>query len=209
MSKNNKKPNKNNIYIIVLCIFLIVAVALVIALYFMNQNSDKKENIPYTQLIKDIEEDKIEKIEMTVGSTTLKLTYKERENEEDTETAIIPNTQVFMEYINEKKLAGSDIELEQKSSGNEMNISNDEMIDTLIDIETQYSNRLVRLEIDYFNIDTRKLDEELSYDLDNEKTLNKILEDENASDEIKDCIKIYREAADLSHELYKLEKIGE
>ena len=117
MSKNNKKPNKNNIYIIVLCIFLIVAVALVIAPYFMNQNSDKKENIPYTQLIKDIEEDKIEKIEMTVGSTTLKLTYKERENEEDTETAIIPNTQVFMEYINEKKLAGSDIELEQKSSG--------------------------------------------------------------------------------------------
>ena len=103
MSKNNRKPNKNNIYIIVLCIFLIVAVALVIALYFMNQNSDKKENIPYTQLIKDIEEDKIEKIEMTVGSTTLKLTYKERENEEDTETAIIPNTQVFMEYIKLKK----------------------------------------------------------------------------------------------------------
>ena len=99
--------------------------------------------------------------------------------------------------------------LEQKSSENEMNISNDEMIDTLIDIETQYSNRLVRLEIDYFNIDTRKLDEELSYDLDNENTLNKILEDENASDEIKECIKIYREAADLSHELYKLEKIGE
>ena len=83
------------------------------------------------------------------------------------------------------------------------------MINSLIDIETQYSNRLIRLEIDYFNIDTRKLDEELSYDLDNEKTLNKILEDENASDEIKDCIKIYREAADLSHELYKLEKIEE
>ena len=90
-----------------------------------------------------------------------------------------------------------------------MNISNDEMINSLIDIETQYSNRLIRLEIDYFNIDTRKLDEELSYDLDNENTLNKILEDENASDEIKECIKIYREAADLSHELYKLEKIGE
>lgn len=98
---------------------------------------------------------------------------------------------------------------EHKSNENDMNISNDEMINSLIDIETQYSNRLIRLEIDYFNIDTRKLDEELSYDLDNEKTLNKILEDENASDEIKDCIKIYREAADLSHELYKLEKIEE
>ena len=98
---------------------------------------------------------------------------------------------------------------EHKSNENDMNISNDEMINSLIDIETQYSNRLIRLEIDYFNIDTRKLDEELSYDLDNEKTLNKILEDENASDEIKECIKIYREAADLSHELYKLEKIGE
>lgn len=98
---------------------------------------------------------------------------------------------------------------EHKSNEKDMNISNDEMINSLIDIETQYSNRLIRLEIDYFNIDTRKLDEELSYDLDNEKTLNKILEDENASDEIKDCIKIYREAADLSHELYKLEKIEE
>lgn len=99
--------------------------------------------------------------------------------------------------------------LEQKSNEEDMNISNEEMIDSLIDIETQYSNRLVRLEIDYFNIDTRKLDEELSYDLDNENTLNKILKDENASDELKECIKIYREAADLNYDLYKLEKIGE
>ncbi len=116
MRKNNK-PNKNNLYTIILCIFIIIAVALVASVYFMNQNDEEKENVAYTQLIKDIDEEKVEKIEMTVGSTTLKVTYKDRENDEDTETVIIPNTQAFIEYINEKTLAGSDIQLEQKSSG--------------------------------------------------------------------------------------------
>ena len=116
--KNNKKPNKNNLYMIILCICTIIAIALVATAVLMKQNEEEKENIPYTQLLKDIDEGKIEKIEMTVGSTTLKLTYKERENEEDTETAIIPNTQAFIEYINEKTLNGNgEIELEQKSSG--------------------------------------------------------------------------------------------
>ena len=96
--------------------------------------------------------------------------------------------------------------LEQKATENEINISNDEMIDTLTELETYYSNILVRLEINYFNIDTRKLDEELSYDLNDEKTLDKILEDENASDQIKHCIKLYREVSNLNYELDKLEK---
>lgn len=96
--------------------------------------------------------------------------------------------------------------LEQKDTENEINISNDEMIDTLTELETYYSNILVRLEINYFNIDTRKLDEELSYDLNDKKTIDKILEDEDASDQIKDCIKLYREVSNLNYELDKLEK---
>ena len=51
------------------------------------------------------------------GSTTLKVTYKERENDEDTEKIIIPNTQVFVEYIQSLKEKGNDIELKTVSKG--------------------------------------------------------------------------------------------
>ena len=51
------------------------------------------------------------------GSATLKVTYKERENEEDTEKIIIPNTQVFVEYIQSVKEEGNDIELKTVSRG--------------------------------------------------------------------------------------------
>ena len=61
-----------------------------------------------------VEEDKVEKMEMTYGSTTLKVTLKEREKEEDTETVIVPSIQAFMEHVQNKKMEGKDINLEQK-----------------------------------------------------------------------------------------------
>lgn len=113
MKKNNKKPNKNSFYTIILCAILIV-IAVGVSIYFLNQNKDKSENIEYTQLLQDIDDGKVEKIEMTVGSTTLKVTYKDRENEDDTEKVIIPSTQAFIEYIQERTDL---VRLEQKSSG--------------------------------------------------------------------------------------------
>ena len=53
-------------------------------------------------------------MEMTYGSTTLKVTLKEREKEEDTETVIVPSIQAFMEHVQNKKMEGKDINLEQK-----------------------------------------------------------------------------------------------
>ena len=93
MKNKKNKPNKKDNYLIVIIVLLIIAIALTISAFFVLQNKEKKENIAYTELLKDIEENKVEKIEMTVGSTNLKVTYKEREKEEDTEKVIIPSTQ--------------------------------------------------------------------------------------------------------------------
>ena len=116
--ENNKhnKQNKNNMNLLVALALLVVAVALAVSIYFIVTNKEKKEPIAYTQFLQDIDEGKIEKIEMTVGSGNLKVTYKEREKEEDKEKVIIPNTQAFIELIHEKRQE-QDFELEEKSSG--------------------------------------------------------------------------------------------
>lgn len=101
--KKNNNPNKNEKYMTILIYAaVIILVAAAGSLYFIMHNKEKEENIPYTEFIKDIDEGKVEKIEMTVGSTTLKVTYKDREKEDDTEKVIIPNVQAFVEYIHHK-----------------------------------------------------------------------------------------------------------
>ena len=79
------------------------------------QNSQKEDEntLSYTDLIKEISYGNIEKIEMTVGSTTVKVT-KKGESEEDAKTAIVPNTESFMELVQQKVAEGNEIELIQK-----------------------------------------------------------------------------------------------
>ena len=142
MSNKNKKPNKkgNNKNIIKILVGLIIIAILGTAVYFLKIQQDKsKENeLAYTQLIKDISDGKIKKIEMTVGSSTAKITYKSQESENsntivnetkaedinsiDTTTnesdknkkeVIILNTQAFVELIQNKIENGSDVELIQ------------------------------------------------------------------------------------------------
>ena len=127
-NKNKQKSSKNTVYLVIAVIAILVTV-IVVSAFLIMQNKDKQENVAYTQLLKDIDDGKVEKIEMTVGSTTLKVTYKERENEDDTEKVIIPSTQAFVEFIQEKTESGNDIKLEQypssfltKISGNFLSI---------------------------------------------------------------------------------------
>ena len=78
----------------------------------MNSKKDKEEKtISYTDLIKQIDDGVIEKVEMTVGSTTIKVKIKDVEEEKE---AIVPNTQAFIELIQDQKLKGNEIELIQK-----------------------------------------------------------------------------------------------
>ena len=78
-AKNNKeKGNKNSgmdktLLYTLICIFLsIVLVVMCFISYNLNKKSEDNK-VAYTQLIKDISDNKIEKVEMTVGSTSIKI----------------------------------------------------------------------------------------------------------------------------------------
>jgi len=65
----------------------------------------------YTDLIKEISYGNIEKIEMTVGSTTVKVKQK---NIDEEKTVIVPNTESFMELVQQRIAEGNEMELIQK-----------------------------------------------------------------------------------------------
>ena len=110
MNKKGNKKNNSKWYIAGI-ILLILAIIVSIAIYFyMNKNKDKENTLAYTDLIKQVEAGNIEKIEMTVGSTSLKVKIK---NEDEEKKAIVPNTQTFMELIQSKVQEGNEIELIQ------------------------------------------------------------------------------------------------
>ncbi len=107
---NNKKNNKNLIFILV----LILLIALIAGLgFYLVRNKDKEDEktVAYTDLIKELSYGNIEKIEMTTGSTTLKVKMK---NEEEEKTSIVPNVESFMGLVQTKVAEGNEIELIQK-----------------------------------------------------------------------------------------------
>ena len=111
--ENNKENNKkNNKYMIAGIIVSIVVVifAGITAYLMLSKNKTSDNKIPYTELIKQITDGEIEKIEMTVGSTSLKVKVKGIEEEK---TSIVPNTQAFIELVQEKVAEGNNIELIQ------------------------------------------------------------------------------------------------
>lgn len=110
---NNKDKEKNKKYLIILIITAVVLlIATIVAVYFINQNKNEKDDktLAYTELIKQMSYGNIEKIEMTTGSTSVKVKVK---NEEEEKTAIVPNTQAFMELVQQKVTEGNEIELIQ------------------------------------------------------------------------------------------------
>ena len=114
--KNQKKPNDNKWKkILFATIPIILALLIIFTLIIIQNNQENDElEVAYTQLIQDIDEGKIESIEMTVGSTSLKLKYKDEEEEKH---AIIPSTQAFVELIQEKAQddnPNNNVELVQK-----------------------------------------------------------------------------------------------
>ena len=79
--------NKGKIYYTIFTIVLVVA-AIIITFALLNKNNDKdNKELSYTELINKIDENAVEKIEMTVGSTSIKVKLK---NEEEKKEAIIP-----------------------------------------------------------------------------------------------------------------------
>lgn len=111
--KNGDKKKKQKQLYALITFGIVVGLVIIIALLLgiNEKNNDKEQNMAYTDLIEAINEQTVEKLEMTVGSTSAKVKLKDVEKEK---TAIIPNTQAFMEFIQEKKLEGNEINLIQK-----------------------------------------------------------------------------------------------
>ncbi len=114
--KRKKQKDNENLKTIVLLILLVVCLAGTFAIYyFSTKDSNKEKELAYTELINSINEDKIEKIEMSTGSNTLKVIMVGEGEEKDREkTAIVPSIQAFMEWVQEKvDKEGKKIELNQ------------------------------------------------------------------------------------------------
>ena len=90
-----------------------MAVFIVLGMYLVNaKNKDKANELAYTDLIKEINEGKVEEVEMTVGSNTVKTKIKDVEEKKITN---VPNTQAFIELIQQQKIdKNNDIKLNQK-----------------------------------------------------------------------------------------------
>jgi cell division protease FtsH len=108
---NNEKKNKKSMLLIGLSILLVIVIALV-SIFWLKNTSKKDENtLAYTDLIKELSYGNIEKVEMTTGSTTVKVKLKDVEEEK---TSIVPETESFMNLVQSKVAEGNELELIQK-----------------------------------------------------------------------------------------------
>ena len=111
---NKKKNDKNNKKILLSGLILLMLIILLsgIAIYLVANNKEKDDKtLAYTDLIKEISYGNIEKVEMTVGSTSVKVKIKDEEEEKK---SIVPNTEAFIGLIQQKVAEGNEIELIQK-----------------------------------------------------------------------------------------------
>ena len=118
--KNNKQNNKKQY--ILLAVLVLLMIVLAIMIYFISTNNEEKDEkeISYTELIDEINEGNVEKIEMTVGSTTVKVKLLDEEEEK---TGIIPSTQAFVELVQQKYEEGIKFEFIQKPTNVFVSIS--------------------------------------------------------------------------------------
>ena len=124
--KEREKNEKRKKLLLGTVIIILIAILATIVIYsFVKQDKDEgklKENeIGYTDLIKQIDDGNIEKVKMTVGSTSVKVTLK---GEDKPKNCIVPNTQAFIELIQEKVQEGNDINLIQEKANIFLSIFN-------------------------------------------------------------------------------------
>ena len=114
-SNENKKGNNKKKYSIIAIIIIIAIAGIIFGVIKYNQFSKGKEEktLAYTDLIIKIRENSVEKVEMKTKSNNIKVKLKNEEEERD---AIIPETEAFIEFIQDQIREGKDIKLEQKEN---------------------------------------------------------------------------------------------
>ena len=112
MNKNNNGKKDNKLLISSIILIMITVFLAGIAIYVVTSKQDKDDKtLAYTDLIKEMSYGNIEKIEMTVGSTSVKVKMK---NEDEEKKAVVPNTEAFIVLVQQKVSEGNEIELIQK-----------------------------------------------------------------------------------------------
>ena len=112
MNKNNNGKKDNKLLISSIILIMITVFLAGIAIYVVTSKQDNDDKtLAYTDLIKEMSYGNIEKIEMTVGSTSVKVKMK---NEEEEKKAVVPNTEAFIVLVQQKVSEGNEIELIQK-----------------------------------------------------------------------------------------------
>ena len=117
------KPKKNDkLYYIILITVAVICLVAIIGFFMLNNKNENKDEqeLAYTELIKKIDNKEIEKIEMTVGTTSVKVKIKDVEKEKN---AIVPSTQAFIELVQEQVKNGNEIELIQNPTSVLLKIS--------------------------------------------------------------------------------------
>ena len=111
MDKNKKKDNKKLLISLISSLVVIIILSGVAILLMTNNKEKDDKTLAYTDLIKEISYGNIEKIEMTVGSTSVKVKVK---NVKEEKKSVVPNTEAFIELVQQKVAEGNEIELIQK-----------------------------------------------------------------------------------------------
>ena len=94
--KRKDDKNKQKQYLIFAILMLVVVILAAVIFFFTTNNEEERDEkeLPYTELITEINAGNVEKIEMTVGSTTVKvkLNGEEEEKKSDIEETIEEQT---------------------------------------------------------------------------------------------------------------------
>lgn len=110
--KDSKKKKDQKMWLLLISLTtLIVLLAGLMVFLMKDKEKEAEKTLAYTDLIKELSYGNIEKVEMTVGSTTVKVKQK---NAEEEKTSIVPNTESFIGLVQEKVAEGNEIELVQK-----------------------------------------------------------------------------------------------
>ena len=111
--KRPKKDKKKNAKIVLISFFITILIIVIAFGLVFKDKKEKEKEITYDQLYQDIIDHKVEKIEMTVGSATVKVKYKETEEGEE-KTTSVNSLQPFMEFVNEQLKVDSDLKVDLK-----------------------------------------------------------------------------------------------
>ena len=111
-NKDNEKEQKKKLWIAVITLVILLIIAIVgVVIYNQNNDEEDENTLAYTELIKEISYENVEKVELTTGSRTAKVKLK---NEDEEKTAIIPDSEAFITLIQTEVAEGNEIELIQK-----------------------------------------------------------------------------------------------